>query len=349
MSAFICSQAGILCFRALAPLFSSPQPDIAVTNGAARDTGAIRLTAPQNAPRCASVRQQASVQRVVFDDVVDIVLLILQREKACHVPELINRAYAELRAPAKAVLSACTILEGNGRVGVTKCQAQDSKRTTLSFLYDADQSHNQIDQIIQEKAGLMRQHYDLSETIGRHGERIVSRLCEDLGYTEIALRKEKHGETDLGLGHHDLDVFARHPSGDYLQYIEVKNRRAQVLSGELTNIVETALAAGSRWKLDKRPSLVAPFVAPTAIAVARINDLPIAYSEGVYVPEEYRPLYEHLNLRLALNAIISDMPNSVLRDHFRRYIVNKRYRPRQCTSSANGPVKTSEHRYPEVG
>lgn len=150
-------------------------------------------------------------------------------------------------------------------------------------------------------------------------------------------------------GERDLDVFAGHPSGDYFQYIEVKNRRAQVLSGEFTNIVETTLAAGSRWKLDVRPALVAPFVAPTAVAVARTRDLPIAYSEGVYVPEEHSHLYEHLNLRLALNVIISDIPNSVLRDHFRRYIVNNRYRPRQCTSSANDIVKPIEYEYREVG
>jgi len=348
MSAFVCSQAGILGFRAFAPLFSSPQTDTVVISGAAGDTCAIRLTAPQNALRYASVGLQASVQRVAFDDVVDIVLCILQREKVCHVPELVNRAYAELRVPAKAVLHACTILSANGRVGVTKCQAQDSKRTTLSFLYDADQPPNQVDKIIQEKSHLMGQHYDLSETIGRHGERIVSEICEDSGYTEIELRKEKHGTAELGLGHHDLDVFARHPSGDYFQYIEVKNRRAQVLSDELTNIVETTSAARSQWKLDIRPALVTPFVAPTAVAMARTSDLPIAYSEGVYAPEEHRPLYEHLNLRLALNAIISDRPSGILEDRFRRYILNHQYARTQClrlvnlTSRASNPTEEAE-------
>jgi hypothetical protein len=58
----------------------------------------------------------------------------------------------------------------------------------------------------------------------------------------------------------------------------------------------------------------------------------LSLDEGVHVPEEYRRLYEQLNLRLALNVIISDTPSAALSDRFTRYIANHRYRPRECIS-----------------
>jgi hypothetical protein len=181
-------------------------------------------------------------------------------------------------------------------------------------------SDEQISVAVKEKAGLMAEHYDLTETVGRHGEKLVASVCEDLGYSQMEMRKEKHGSDALGIGHHDIDVFALHPSGDYYQYIEVKNRRAHVNNSDLMSIINTASTAQTQWKLDIRPAIVAPFFASSTVSTASNLGVPIAYSEGVYVPEAHRELYEKLNSRLALNVIITDKPTEVLRVRIRKYI-----------------------------
>ena len=95
---------------------------------------------------------------------------------------------------------------------------------------------SQVEKIINdEKKALLATHYDLSETVGHHGEFLVAEVCKHFGYTEVEVRQEKHGNLPLGLLKRDIDVFAKHPSGEYYQNIEVKNRRDFVTTDELTH------------------------------------------------------------------------------------------------------------------
>lgn len=81
--------------------------------------------------------------------------------------------------------------------------------------------------------------------------------------------------------------------------------------------------ARSRWNLDIRPALVARFVA--AKAELGSLDVPVAFSEAVYVPERHRSLYEQLNSRLALNVVIQDEPAVLLVQRLRRYVLGHSY------------------------
>ena len=199
-------------------------------------------------------------------------------------------------------------------------------KTAISFVYAKKHAPDLVERIIGEKAGLMAKHYNLSDTVGRHGETLVAKVCTNLGYSEIEIRKEKHGREDLGISKRDIDLWARHPTLGYYQNIEVKNRRDTVKDNDLATIVDTTDIAKSRWLLDVRPALVAKFMTRKGFGTAQAIDMPVAFSEGVYVPEKHRNLYDELNRRLALNVIITDRPTPALMERVERYIMRYEYK-----------------------
>jgi hypothetical protein len=205
-------------------------------------------------------------------------------------------------------------------------QANDIKKTALSFIGDKNADPKDTSRIITEKTELLAKHYDLSDTIGHHGEDLVFKVVKDLGYTEVEIRKEKHGLEELGIAKRDIDVFGKRPAGDCYQNIEVKNRRDPVHEPELTTIMTTTATASSKWNLTIKPALVATFARKTTVNTAKAIDMPVAYSGGVYVPEKHRTLYEELNRKVALNVTITDAPSDILRKNIKTYISEHKYK-----------------------
>ena len=221
--------------------------------------------------------------------------------------------------------SAFAILEARGLAASVKVTAPDRKGTALHFVYSTEFTKGEVDPIVDEKKRLLAQHYDLSETIGKHGEKLVAMVCKELAYTEIEIRKEKHGTEELGIGKGDIDVFAKPPNRDYYQNIEVKNRRDPVKVHEVSHVETITRFAASRWKLSICSALVTTFAQETAKETAMAIHLPIAFTFNVWVPERHRTLYEELNDRLALNVKITDTPTDILRKNFRTYIAEYNY------------------------
>ena len=235
---------------------------------------------------------------MITSEQVDLVDLIITREKACHTMELTNRAYFEFGILSYNVRSAYEDLKTQKKVIQRKITAPDIKRTDLSFL--CSRSFPMSD--INDKAKMLAGHYDLRDEVGRHGEYLVASACEDLGYTDIEVRKEKQNSQDLGMieiRKRDIDVWVLHPSGEHYQNIEMKNRRQPVNEADIRNLLETSAIAGSRWALKKpiMSALVTPFV-----DIIRANSLgvPVAISDGVYVPEKHRVQYEERRATLRL-------------------------------------------------
>jgi len=253
---------------------------------------------------------------------------ILDRQNACPVLELLNRTYLEFHLRSDIVRTAFLKLQQDEAIAFKKIQVPDARSTTVSFIYRTDLLQHVVDDIITEKSQLLAQHYDLSNEIGRHGENLVAEACSSLGYTDIEVRKEKHGSQDLGMvgiQRRDIDVFAKHPTGKYYQNIEVKNRRDPLKQADLSAVLQTTSLATARWNFVINPAVVSTFAAGTARKAATFLGIPIAFSGGVYVPEKRRLLYEKLNSRLALNVKITDQPTSELRRNISTYIAQHSY------------------------
>jgi hypothetical protein len=250
---------------------------------------------------------------------------ILQNEHACHYPELKNRAFLGLGMPSKRLDSICSALETAGQVYYLSRQAPSVNRKNVTFICDSNAHEDCTDRVVEEKLDLLGNHYDLSGEIGHHGEMLVAKSCEKLGYSEIEIRKEKHGPQGIGIARRDIDVFARHPYSEYYQIIEVKNRRQSVNGEELLALKQTAEMAHARWAIETRPALVAPFTHSLTRKKAVIEHIPIALSATVYVPEAYRSVYEELNERLALNVNITDCPSETLLGNIRDYVMGYQY------------------------
>ena len=225
--------------------------------------------------------------------------------------------------------SACAKLEKEGKAARRYVETPSSTRIRTRFIYSTSYAPSQIDETIQRKAQLLARHYDLSSELALHGEKLVADVCEQLGYTEIETRKEKHSDQNLlevGIERHDIDVFAKHPTGTYYQNIEVKNRRAKIEEGEIDEITRTTLLAHLRWQLDIRTALVAVRTTRTAEQRLRTEDIPIAYAGKIHAPEKYRELYEELNRRLAYEILITDSPSTYLQNNIAKYILAHSYR-----------------------
>jgi hypothetical protein len=264
---------------------------------------------------------------MTLPDAMTAVTAILNNENACHVPELINRAY-QLGFREQTIRPAYLKLQQEKKVTFTKTQAPDAKGTTISFIHRTDLPQHIVDQVIDEKARLLAKHYDLSNEVGHHGENLVGDVCSGLGYTDIEIRKEKDGTAELGIvGIHrrDIDVFAKHPSGNYYQNIEVKNRRDPLKDADLSAILAATTLANSLWPYTLHSAVVTTFAVKSAKDTATLLDIPIAYSGGVYVPENHRTLYEELNSRLALNVKITDHPTAELQRNIATYILQHTY------------------------
>jgi hypothetical protein len=253
----------------------------------------------------------------------DRILNILRREKACHFYELINRAYQEYHI-TQDVDVAYALLHAQAKADEISRTVQSVKPKPIRIIYCTEFPSNEIERVITEKAELMAQHYNLSDTIGRHAENLVKQTCENLGCSELEIRKENH--QGIGIDRRDIDVFAKHPDNNYYQAIEVRNRREPVKPSDLPPILKTVTVASRRWQMYIRPALVAAFSPQPVTNLANQMEIPIALAGRQLVPETYRNLYETLNSRLALNVLITDQAPEYLRDNINRYVKAYHYR-----------------------
>jgi hypothetical protein len=267
---------------------------------------------------------------------ISAILAILQQQIACAFLELQNRAYLSHHIGTDTVRSAWVKLTADEKIQTNTLQAFDAKKTKVSFVNSTDYDPNTIHTVISRKLALLSQHYELSDIIGHHGETLVAQACANVGYTEIEVRKEKHGTQDLGISKRDIDIFAKHPTGNYYQNIEVKNRRDRLKHQDVSTIVQTTRIAKMRWELDIRPAVVTVFTTNTARQAANLVDLAIAYSGGELVPIEHRHLYNQLNDQLCLNVTITDEPPPLLQQRIDKYIVRHEYKPESAASTTSG-------------
>jgi hypothetical protein len=251
------------------------------------------------------------------------ILNILRREKACHFYEVVNRAYQEYHI-TQDVDAAYALLHAQGKADETYRTVPSVKPKPVRMIYCTEFPSDQIERVITEKAQLMAEHYNLSDTIGRHAENLVKQTCENLGYSELEIRKENH--QGIGIDRRDIDVFAKHPDNNYYQAIEVRNRREPVKPSDLPPILKTVTVASRKWQMYIRPALVAAFSPQPVTNLADQMEIPIAIAGRQLVPEAYRSLYETLNSRLALNVLITDQAPQYLRDNMTRYVKAYQYR-----------------------
>jgi Holliday junction resolvase-like predicted endonuclease len=257
-----------------------------------------------------------------------IILTILEQEAACQLQELNNRAKC-FRIPPAIVDSVYSELKTQRRVDITKVETPSLEKKETRFIYSTGYTATKIEEVISQKAELLAKHYDLHYEIGKHGENLVGQVCEELGYTEIEIRKEKHLDQDLleaGIQRRDIDVFAKHPTRNYYQFIEVKNRRERVHQGDIDEKIRTRDLARSRWQLDIEIAFVAVRSTQKAQQRLRAEDIPLAFAGKIHVPEVYRKLYEELNERLAYDFLITDVPSPYLRQNVATYVLPYPYK-----------------------
>jgi hypothetical protein len=260
----------------------------------------------------------------------ELVLQILQTHVACQLQELNNRIQA-LKFSPTIVDPAIRELDKEGKVRVAVVTTPSQEKTKTKFINSTDFPASQIEAVIQEKSQILAKHYDLHEQIGKHGEDLVAQACESLSYTEIETRKTSHATRNLlepGIEHRDIDVFARHPTSEYYQNIQVKNQRARAETKDVNDFIRISSIARLRWNIDIRTAVVAVRTQLKAANILLAQHIPIAYADNVYAPEEHRDLYEELNARLAYGFVITD---SVSRDsrlykNIAKYVLGHRYK-----------------------
>jgi Holliday junction resolvase-like predicted endonuclease len=174
-------------------------------------------------------------------------------------------------------------------------EKQSPYNIPFHFYFLTGTSANRVNNTINYKLDLLLNHSKLRDDIGRFCEELVAKILENNGYTEIEIRKEKHG--DIGLGRREMDVFTKHVF-DYYQHIEVKNRRQPVNLDEIKGLDIKTRDAGRLWDLQIESALVCTFIYRTALREAKSKNIPVVITNKIYTPEKYAGFYEEYSTAL---------------------------------------------------
>ena len=261
--------------------------------------------------------------------ITDIICKIVERETACTRHEVVDRAYQESNITT-GVYQALDALETQKRLGSKIEAIQSTHPKDVTSYYSAKTSTTVIQQIIDEKKELLRQHYNNSKDIGDHGEDMVKVVVDQLRYTEVEARK--HSNNGIGITNHDIDVFAKHPSTKYYQGISVKNKREWIGQSDIAEIIGIVDEARSKWKKDIRPAIVGVYASDTIIQYALANDVLIATYNKQIMPTRCRDLYVEMKNRLAFDVEIADTPTQVMEYKITQYVCNAPYKIDQQTT-----------------
>jgi Holliday junction resolvase-like predicted endonuclease len=163
------------------------------------------------------------------------------------------------------------------------------------FYFLTGTSADRVNNIINYKLDLLWNHSKLRDDIGRFCEELVARILENNGYTEVEIRKEKHG--DIGFGRREMDVFAKHVF-EYYQHIEVKNRRQPVNSIDIRNLEIKTRIADRLWNLPIESALVCTYIYKKALREAKSRNIPVVITNKIYIPEKYAGFYKEYSTAL---------------------------------------------------
>jgi len=221
------------------------------------------------------------------------IVTILELYKVCLQHEITDRAWSKYGLKYPFVTKTIFKLFSEGTIDVKK--EQSPYGIPFHFYFLTGTPANEVNYTINYKLNLLRKHSKLTDEIGRFGERLVAKIAENIGYTEIEIRKEKHGK--IGFRRMDIDVFAKHPY-DYYQNIEVKNRRQQVNVNDIEVLKRKTAIARKRWKLPIESAVVCPFIYRTALKKAESDNIPVVISSTIFVPEKYATFYDEYSTAL---------------------------------------------------
>jgi len=251
------------------------------------------------------------------------IVTILENYKVCIQHEITDRAWTDYRLRFPIVNKAIDKLNKKKAISFKPKDSPYGK--DFHFYYLSGANEGKVDELIKYKLHLLWKHSKLTDEIGRFGERLVSKIAENLGYTEIEIRKEKHGK--IGFRRMDIDVFAKHPD-DYYQNIEVKNRRQQVNVTDINKLIRKTAIARGLWNLPIESALVCLFIYGIALKKAKSNDIPVAITTTIYVPEKYATFYKEYSRVLGSHYIEvanSEDPPEHLTELIELYIVDHKY------------------------
>ena len=231
-------------------------------------------------------------------------MTILENYKVCLHHEIMDRAWARYELRFHQVDRAIRQLLGNT---IDRMIIPSPYGKPFHFYFLSETDADEVKYTINYKLELLQQHAKLTDEVGRLGELLVGKIIEDLGYEEIEIRKEKHG--DIGIGRRDIDVWGKHLH-DYYQNIEVKNRRQQVNVNDIDDVEAKTVIAQAHWNLPIKSALVCSFIYPKALEKANSVDIPVVITKKVFVPKEYAGFYEEYSQALGSYYIeIADYEN----------------------------------------
>jgi hypothetical protein len=251
------------------------------------------------------------------------IVTILEDYKVCLQHEITDRAWSKYRLESPLVSKAIIKLFLEGTIDLRK--EQSPYGIPFHFYSLTGTPTNAVNNTINYKLRLLREHSQLTDEIGRFGEKLVAGIVENNAYTEVETRKEKHGK--IGLRRMDIDVFAKHPH-NYYQNIEVKNRRQQVNVNDINRLVRKTAIARKLWNLPIESALVCPFIYGIALKKAKSNNIPVAITTTIYVPEKYSTFYKEYSRVLGSHYIEvanSENPPKHLTELIELYIIDHKY------------------------
>ena len=260
---------------------------------------------------------------MLVDSLKKVVVTILEKQTVCLQHEITDRAWSNFRRKFPSFDKAIYELFLEKTIDVRMKESPYGKPFHFYFLSTKDV--NEVNRIINYKLDLLWKHSKLTEEVGRLGEMLVGNIVKDLGYSEVEIRKEKHG--DIGFKRMDLDVWGKHPK-DYYQIIEVKNRRQPVNVSDIEEIIAKNALAQELWKLPVKSALVCAFIYRTAQKKANSANIPIVMTKKVFVPKEYEEFYKEYKSVLGsyyMEAVSLVAPPYHFRDLIKNFIFNYKY------------------------
>lgn len=145
-----------------------------------------------------------------------------------------------------------------------------------------------------EKSSSLRKITSLRFYTGHYLEDEVAIALEEEGGLDVEPRKESFN--DVSLDGYDIDVFARHPEGYYLN-IQCNNMKSEVSLREYTDIDSKNDKTRREWEIDIRPVLVCSFLAQSVSIQNPPYGIPTIETRTVFVrDEDYASYEEHMRL-----------------------------------------------------
>lgn len=254
---------------------------------------------------------------------LDTVVSILKESRVCLHHEITDRAWNSYKVNFRSIMRSIDRLFSEKIINRKIVPSPYSKPFHFYFLSGTDA--DEVNRTISYKLELLWKHSKLTDEIGRFGEVLVGKIVESLGYSEVEIRKERHG--DIGIGRMDIDVWGKHPEG-YYQNIEVKNRRQPVNVSDVEEIKIKTLTAHARWNLPVKSALVCSFIYKRALTKANSANIPVVITEKVFVPEKYANFYEEYRKALGsyyIEAANCENPPEYLSELIENYILIHKY------------------------